>query len=68
MAVPPTDSGKIEVLIVDDIPETRDNLKKLLLLEIRDWFKIVFDIKDDIKNLIKRDSSLGMISDIDVDR
>jgi len=30
---PNDDHEKIEVLIVDDIPETRDNLKKLLLFE-----------------------------------
>ena len=29
----PRDAKKIRVLIVDDIPETRDNLKKLLYFE-----------------------------------
>ncbi|MEM7030262.1 MAG: response regulator transcription factor, partial [Chloroflexota bacterium] len=34
MSVPPTDGQEvIQVLIVDDIPETRENLKKLLMFE-----------------------------------
>ena len=31
--MPPSAPGKIRVLIVDDIPETRDNIKKLLFFE-----------------------------------